>query len=155
MLTCHTTSAFWAPHMGPTGDVACHASMVTWHATPWGPLADVTLQALHFLSGVVVAFSKAELRFQLADTLGALYLWILQCLPITIDVGSNNQKLLDDEFIIGLKQKRATGRGTTSVVLAGLIASLKLVGGTLVDHTFLFLGAGETHTPVEENRKKI
>ncbi|KAL1830633.1 hypothetical protein ACET3Z_000284 [Daucus carota] len=145
------------------------------------------------------------------------------CLPITIDVGTNNQKLLDDEFYIGLKQKRATGQeyaelmeefmsavkqnygekiliqfedfanhnafellsryrtshlvfnddiqGTASVVLAGLIASLKLVGGTLSDHTFLFLGAGEagtgiaelialeiskkTHTSVEENRKKI
>lgn len=29
------------------------------------------------------------------------------------------------------------------MVLAGLLASLKLVGGTLADHTFLFLGAGE------------
>jgi malate dehydrogenase (oxaloacetate-decarboxylating)(NADP+) len=28
-------------------------------------------------------------------------------------------------------------------VLAGLLAALKLVGGTLADHTFLFLGAGE------------
>ncbi|KAJ9548821.1 hypothetical protein OSB04_021364 [Centaurea solstitialis] len=145
------------------------------------------------------------------------------CLPITIDVGTNNQKLLDDEFYIGLKQKRATGKeyydlleefmsavkqnygekvlvqfedfanhnafellakygtthlvfnddiqGTASVVLAGLIASLKLLGGNLADHTFLFLGAGEagtgiaelialeistkTNIPVEETRKKI
>ncbi|KAL8104319.1 hypothetical protein AgCh_028510 [Apium graveolens] len=117
-------------------------------------------------------------------------------MQITIDVGTNNQKLLDDEFYIGLKQKRATGQeyaelleefmsavkqnygekiliqfedfanhnafellskyrishlvfnddiqGTVSVILAGLIASLKLVGGTLADHTFLFLGAGES-----------
>lgn len=145
------------------------------------------------------------------------------CLPITIDVGTNNDKLLKDEFYIGLRQKRATGKeyydflhefmtavkqnygekvlvqfedfanhnafellakygtthlvfnddiqGTASVVLAGLIASLKLLGGTLADHTFLFLGAGEagtgiaelialemskrTKVPVEEARKKI
>ena len=29
------------------------------------------------------------------------------------------------------------------MVLAGLVAALKVVGGTLADHTFLFLGAGE------------
>lgn len=29
------------------------------------------------------------------------------------------------------------------MVLAGLVAALKLVGGTLSDHTFLFLGSGE------------
>lgn len=34
-------------------------------------------------------------------------------------------------------------QGTASVVLAGLMAALKLVGGTLAEHSFLFLGAGE------------
>ncbi|KAK4422260.1 NADP-dependent malic enzyme [Sesamum alatum] len=145
------------------------------------------------------------------------------CLPITIDVGTNNKKLLEDDFYIGLRQNRATGeeyaelleefmsavkqnygekvliqfedfanhnafellaryrtthlvfnddiQGTASVVLAGLVAALKLVGGTLADHTFLFLGAGEagtgiaelialeiskkTNAPLEETRKKI
>ncbi|KHG27198.1 NADP-dependent malic enzyme [Gossypium arboreum] len=145
------------------------------------------------------------------------------CLPITIDVGTNNEKLLNDEFYIGLRQRRATGQeyaellhefmsavkqnygekvliqfedfanhnafellaryssshlvfnddiqGTASVVLAGLLAALKLLGGTLADHRFLFLGAGEAGTgiaelialemskqtgnPIEENRKKI
>ncbi|KAJ0755890.1 NADP-dependent malic enzyme [Helianthus annuus] len=61
--------------------------------------------------------------------------------------------------------------GTASVVLAGLISALKLVGGSLADHKFLFLGAGEagtgiaelialeiskqTNAPLEETRKKI
>ncbi|KAB5553208.1 hypothetical protein DKX38_010519 [Salix brachista] len=145
------------------------------------------------------------------------------CLPVTIDVGTNNEKLLNDEFYIGLRQRRATGQeyaelleefmtavkknygekvlvqfedfanhnafdllekyspthlvfnddiqGTASVVLAGLLAALKLVGGALADHKFLFLGAGEagtgiaelialelskqTKAPLEETRKKI
>ncbi|KAL2229017.1 NADP-dependent malic enzyme [Sesamum indicum] len=124
------------------------------------------------------------------------------CLPITIDVGTNNEQLLNDEFYIGLKQKRVTGKeyydflhefmtavkqnygekvliqfedfanhnafellarygtthlvfnddiqGTASVVLAGLVASLKLLGGTLADHRFLFFGAGEAGTGIAE-----
>ncbi|KAJ1282213.1 hypothetical protein BS78_03G034200 [Paspalum vaginatum] len=145
------------------------------------------------------------------------------CLPITIDVGTNNEKLLNDEFYIGLRQKRATGeeydelieefmcavkqiygekvliqfedfanhnafdllakyskthlvfnddiQGTASVVLAGLLAALKMVGGTLAEQTYLFLGAGEagtgiaelialeiskqTKAPIEECRKRV
>jgi hypothetical protein len=34
-------------------------------------------------------------------------------------------------------------QGTAAVVLAGVVAALKLIGGTLAEHTFLFLGAGE------------
>ncbi|KAL4370924.1 hypothetical protein AHAS_Ahas06G0114400 [Arachis hypogaea] len=117
------------------------------------------------------------------------------CLPITIDVGTNNENSLNDELYIGLKQRRATGQeydelmhefmsavkqnygekvliqfkdfanhnafdllekyrsthlGTASVVLAGLVAALKLVGGNLADHRILFLGAGEAGTGIAE-----
>lgn len=124
------------------------------------------------------------------------------CLPITIDVGTNNEAMLKDPFYIGLRQRRATGKeyddllhefmqavkqaygekvliqfedfanhnaftllakyqtthlvfnddiqGTAVVVLGGLLGALKVTGGTLANHTFLFLGAGEAGTGIGE-----
>ncbi|KAG5574112.1 hypothetical protein H5410_063878 [Solanum commersonii] len=41
-------------------------------------------------------------------------------------------------------------QGTAVVVLAGLVASLKLLGVSLADHMFLFFGAGEDGTGIAE-----
>lgn len=59
------------------------------------------------------------------------------CLTITIAVIFFLKDCLCVLIIYVLSQ------GTASVVLAGVVAALKLIGGTLGDHTFLFLGAGE------------
>ena len=117
------------------------------------------------------------------------------CLPVTLDVGTENDELLADPLYIGLRQRRLRGaeydelldefvdavqevfpgaliqledfhnrnafrlldkyrtrmcifdddiQGTGAVALAGLYTVPRLVGeGSLLDQTFLFLGAGE------------
>jgi malate dehydrogenase (oxaloacetate-decarboxylating)(NADP+) len=120
-------------------------------------------------------------------------------LPITLDVGTNNEQLIKHPLYLGLRQPRITGaeyddfidefimavqdvfpraciqfedfalphaapilaryrdkvccfnddiQGTAAVALAGLIAASKIVGGSLTDQRFLFLGAGTAATGI-------
>ncbi|CAD6232636.1 unnamed protein product [Miscanthus lutarioriparius] len=58
-----------------------------------------------------------------------------------------------EEFMTAVKKnydEKVLTQGTASVVLAGLLAALKVVGGTLADHTYLFLGASEAETGITE-----